>query len=119
MEDPMPFGPQHHHVDLYVHGDTSGNPIITEILSKLTLILTKENAMTDEIVEVKREVAETAAKMDAVLAVLVAQSADLAAVRQQLADAIAANDPAALAQVALDLDAIQAKADAVIHPPTP
>lgn len=121
------FNPvQKHYVDLHVHSEGSGNigPILSEILTKVNLILTKETAMAQEFQEVKREVAETAAKMDEVLAVVTQVSTDLAAVRQQLADALAQlaeATPEALLQVAADLDAIQVKADAVIHPapPTP
>ena len=75
--------------------------------------------MSEGVEDLKREVQETKDSVDRLITMATTASADLATVKQQLADAIAAQDPAAIAKAVEDLDAIQKNIDAVVPPPAP
>lgn len=96
---------QRHTVDLHVHSETR---LLTEILGKLNIIITKESQMAGEIdalkaevVEFRREVAET-----------VTSAAKAVARIQELVEQIGSGDPAAVAAATAELQVERANLDA-------
>lgn len=96
--------------------DASGRKL-DSIITSLGSLNVKGDKQMAALDDLKREVQETQADVARLIAGFNDVKAQLAVVIQQLADAIANNDPAALAQAAADLDAVQKQIDAVLPPP--
>jgi len=87
------------------------------ILSKLASLTTQETRLMTTIQDVKLQadkalaaIADESSKDDSIIALVTANTAQIAALRQQLADAIAAGDPAALDAVLASLTAAETNA---------
>lgn len=82
----------------------------------ILLLAERIHQMAQELDDLKREVLETKDSVQKLIDFVKGVQAQLADVQQKLADAIAANDPAAIEQAAQDLDAVQKSIDPVINP---
>lgn len=87
------------------------------IRTTLNTIIAKEDKMAGELENPQREVQETKEKVEALIGAMTGVRDELVLVRQQLADAIAANDPAKIQAAATALDEIQSTIDAALPAP--
>lgn len=87
---------------------------LDRINNALSQLAKRIDHMALDLTGLKAAVAAESVSVDHVLEVLAAQSASLADIKQQLADALAANDPAELQSVIDSITAEQAKVDAAV-----
>lgn len=100
-----------------------GSQKLGQVISLLSDLNVKVDKMATVMDDLKREVVETKAKVQQLLDAFTAAQAALTQALADLAAAIAANDPAGIAQAATDLDAVQTMIDGalppVVVPPAP
>lgn len=87
---------------------------LIDIKEHLDRIEGKVDKMAGELDNLKREVEETQAKTQEIIDALAAIKTQLTQVQQQLAEAIAASDPAAIQAAADALNEVQTKIDAAL-----
>ena len=81
------------------------NALLKDIQGKLTILLVQENSIMIDTSKLVAEVANETTVEQSVLTLVTNMAANEAALSKQLADAIAANDPTALAAVQAAIDA--------------